>query len=173
MVNHELHVFSFTHSLLPRSSLDVFILRPIVNGLTLDISPGGIGQLMLHCKDSVFSSSQMTQLSSLTFAESFALCDPCRFDLGVTLTLAPTVSDLAASQMTQLSSLTFAESLALSGLTDRLMLNSCCLFRLSSFLIHRVSSSLVGLRQEVTLLRPRRPLCFSDRRSLFWSYSFT
>lgn len=133
MVRHELHVFSFTHSLLSRSSLDVFIFRPIINGRPLDVSLGGIGQLMLHCKDSVFASSQMTQLSSLTFPES----------------------------------------LALSGLTDRLISNSCCLFRLSSFLIHRVSTSLVGLRQEVTLLRPRSPSCFSARCSLFWSYSLT
>lgn len=60
-----------------------------------------------------------------------------------------------------------------SGLTDLLLKNSWCLFSLSSVLICRVSMSLVGLRQEVTLLRPLKCSRYSALTSAFWSNSLS
>lgn len=56
-----------------------------------------------------------------------------------------------------------------SGLTDLLLRNSRCRFSFSSFFISLVSNCLVGLRHEVTLLRPRRCSRFSALSSTIWS----
>lgn len=60
-----------------------------------------------------------------------------------------------------------------SGLTDLLLRNSRCLFSFRSFFISFVLNSLVGLRHDVTLLRPRRCSCFSALISTIRSKSFT
>lgn len=56
-----------------------------------------------------------------------------------------------------------------SGLTDLLLRKSRCLFSFSSVLIRSVSDSLLGLRHDVTLLRPRSCSCHSALVSTFWS----
>lgn len=56
-----------------------------------------------------------------------------------------------------------------SGLTDLLLRKSRCLFSFSSILMRSISFSLVGLRHDVTLLRPRSCSCLSALISTFWS----
>jgi len=53
--------------------------------------------------------------------------------------------------------------------TGLLLKNSNCLLRWSSFLIHLVSTSLVGLRHDVVLLRWLISLCFTARCSTLYS----
>lgn len=56
-----------------------------------------------------------------------------------------------------------------SGLTGLLLRKSRCLFSFNSILMRTVSESLVGLRQNVMFLRPRRCSCLSALISTFWS----